>query len=117
LSPELDYYTPIIIANEKQLRDNPGLVRRFLVATKDGYAYAAANPEKAAAHLRKSAPEISEALAVKSIQYLAPNFTSNERWGEMKKSVWQTFGDFMFNQGLLPRKLQPETAFTNDFLP
>lgn len=117
LSPELDYYTPIIIANEKQLRDNPDLVRRFLKATKDGYAYAAANPERAATHLRKSAPEISEALAIKSIQYLAPNFTSNERWGEMKKSVWQKFGDFMFKQGLLPRKLQAETAFTNDFLP
>lgn len=117
LSTKLDYYTPIIITNEKQLRDNPGIVRRFLKATKDGYAYAAANPEKAAACLLKYAPEISENMAVKSIKYLSPYFTSNERWGEMKKSVWQTFGDFMYEQGLLPRKLNSETAFTNDFLP
>ncbi|TFG60776.1 MAG: ABC transporter substrate-binding protein [Spirochaetales bacterium] len=117
LSENLDYYTPIIITSSRLLEENPSLVRRFLKATAEGYLFAAANPEKAASMLLKHAPEIPEALAVKSISYLAPYFTDEGRWGVMKESVWKTFGAFMYRQGLLPGELAAEKAFTNAYLP
>ena len=37
----LDFYTPIIIASEATIKENPGLVEKFLRATDKGYSFAA----------------------------------------------------------------------------
>ena len=71
LDERLDYYTPVIISNEKLLNENPELAKKFLNATSKGYNYAVENPEEAAKILVKHAPEIDENLAIESQKYLA----------------------------------------------
>ncbi|MBP3720973.1 MAG: ABC transporter substrate-binding protein, partial [Clostridia bacterium] len=48
ISKELDYYTPVILANNQFLQDSPETARAFLAATARGYAYAAEHPREAA---------------------------------------------------------------------
>lgn len=115
---DLDFYTPVIIANEELLKKNPNMVKKFMKATSKGYEYAVANPEDAVADLLKHAPEIDEKLAIASQKYLANEYISDaKRWGEMKLDIWETYGNWMYEKGLLEDKLDAKEAFTNEFLP
>lgn len=114
----LDFYTPVIIASQKQLDENPELVKKFIKATSQGYEYAIADPEKAADLLLKAVPELDRGLVVSSQKYLAAEYQSDApRWGEMKTSVWKSYADFMFSNKLIEKNIDPELAFSNEFLP
>lgn len=116
--PELDFYTPVIITNEKIINSNPELIRKFLKATKKGYEYCIENPDKAAQILVKAVPELDKELVAASQRYLAKEYISDaKRWGEMKEEIWDTFAKWMYDNKLLERELDAKQAFTNEFLP
>ncbi|HEX3031055.1 MAG TPA: ABC transporter substrate-binding protein [Bacillota bacterium] len=116
--PALDYYTPVIITNEKLIKEQPELVRSFMQAVSKGYQFAMEQPEQAAGMLVKNAPETNSQLAVESQKWLADQYQAEApRWGEQKLGIWQGYADFLQKRGLLEGKLEAEKAFTNDFLP
>ena len=118
LDKRLDYYTPVIISNEKLLNENPELAKKFLNATSKGYNYAVENPEEAAKILVKHAPEIDENLAIESQKYLAKEYISDAKyWGEMKDSVWNNYTQFLKEYNLIEKDLKASDAYTNEFLP
>jgi ABC-type nitrate/sulfonate/bicarbonate transport system substrate-binding protein len=118
LDPALNYYTPVLIASETLMKDNPEKIRKFLKATRDGYAFAIENPEESAQILRQFAPEITEELAVESQIYLATQYLAGEeKWGAMKDEVWLRYSDFLKGNGLIAQSLTAEDAYTNEFLP
>jgi ABC-type nitrate/sulfonate/bicarbonate transport system substrate-binding protein len=118
LDPLLDFYTPVIIASEKAVNENPELVKKFLQATTQGYEFAIGNPEKAAEILTDKVPELDKNMVVASQKYLAKQYMGDaKRWGEMNESVWSTFGNWMYENNLITRKLEASKAFTNEFLP
>ena len=43
LDPNLNYYTPILVANTKMIDENPEKIEKFLRATAKGYQYAIEN--------------------------------------------------------------------------
>ncbi len=114
----LDFYTPIIIANESLLEDKPELAKKFLRATTKGYEYAMENPEDAVKSLLKSAPEIDKELAVASQKYLAEEYKADApRWGQMKEEIWENYSKWMYEMGLIEKQLDAKEAFTNEYLP
>nr|WP_317332857.1 ABC transporter substrate-binding protein [uncultured Romboutsia sp.] len=118
LDERLDYYTPVIISNEKLLNEKPELAKKFLNATSKGYNYAIENPEEAAKILVKHAPEIDESLAIESQKYLANEYISDAKyWGEMKDSVWNNYTQFLKEYNLIEKDLKASDAYTNEFLP
>jgi ABC-type nitrate/sulfonate/bicarbonate transport system substrate-binding protein len=118
LDPNLDYYTPVIIANDKLLQEDPELAKAFLRATTKGYEYSITNPEESAKILVKNAPETDEALAAASQKYLADKYKDDApRWGEMKTSVWDNYTKFLLDNKLIPKNLDSSEAFTNEYLP
>ena len=118
IDSRLDYYTPVLITSERTIKNRPELVKKFLLATAKGYRYAIDRPEAAARILVKQAPEIDRQLAVASQKYLAKEYLADsKRWGEMKLSTWLGYSRWMFENGLLPKKLDSQEAFTNEFLP
>ncbi len=118
LDPALDYYTPVLITNEDNIKNNPELVEKFMAATSKGYAYAIDNPEKAADILIKNAPELNEELVKKSQQYLSPLYQDDaEQWGVQKEEVWKRFADWMYERRLTEKNIDTNAAFTNEFLP
>ncbi|MFZ5967958.1 MAG: ABC transporter substrate-binding protein [Bacillota bacterium] len=114
----LDFYTPVIIAHEDTLAQNPELVKKFLRATTKGYQYAIQNPEDAAKDLLKYVPELDEKMVIESQKYLAKEYQADaSRWGEMKEETWKNYSNWMFEKKLLEKELDAKEAFTNEFLP
>ncbi|WP_298821188.1 ABC transporter substrate-binding protein [Chloroflexus sp.] len=113
-----DYYTPVIITSEQTIAEKPDLVRRFLAATSAGYRFAIEQPDAAADVLLKAAPELDAELVRRSQQYLASQYQAEApRWGEQKLEVWRAYAQWMADRNLIARMIEPEKAFTNDFLP
>ncbi|MFZ5354111.1 MAG: ABC transporter substrate-binding protein [Bacillota bacterium] len=118
VDPNLDFYTPVIIASEELLKANPELAKRFLRAVSKGYEYAISNPEEAVKALLKHAPEIDASMALESQKYLAGQYKADAaRWGEMKEEIWENYSGWLLEKGLLTKKLAAKEAFTNEFLP
>ncbi|KNZ43340.1 ABC transporter substrate-binding protein [Acetobacterium bakii] len=118
VDPNLDFYTPVIIASEDYLEKNPETARRFLRAVAKGYEYAIANPEEAADMLLADNPEIDRDLAVASQEYLAGEYQGDaSQWGVMNQTIWTNYSKWMYDQGLLEKELSVDEAFTNEFLP
>ncbi len=118
MDPSLDFYTPLIITNEKIVNENPSLVENFLRATSNGYEFAINNPEEAAEILSEFVPELDKELVKASQKYLANQYKSDsERWGEMQEKIWDTFSNWMLENNLFTGKFDSGKAFTNEFLP
>jgi ABC-type nitrate/sulfonate/bicarbonate transport system substrate-binding protein len=118
LDSRLDFYTPVIIASEDTISNNPGLVKRFLSATQKGYDYAIKNPAEAAEILVKEVPGLDRNLIVASQEYLSGQYLADSaRWGYMKPEIWNTFSGWMFESNLITKKLDVQKSFTNEFLP
>lgn len=116
--PVLDFYTPLIIASEDTIENEPDLVRSFLAATEKGYSFAIDNPQKAADIFLSDNSELDRDMVTVSQEYLSKNYVSySEGWGIMKKDIWEGFGTWMYDNGLLSGMLETENAYTNEFLP
>lgn len=117
-SDKLDYYTPVLTTNESHIKDDPDTVKAFLKAATEGYEYSIEHPDEAGKILLKEAPDLDEELVMKSQEWLAPKYKDDaERWGEQKAEVWKNYADWMFDNGLLEKKLDSQKAYTNEFLP
>ena len=116
-NPVLDYYTPVIIANNAYLEENPEAVKKFLSATAKGYEYAVSHPEEAAEILVNAVPELDLETVVASQKYLAAEYISDApQWGWIDAKRWARFNDWMFEKGMLSTNLGVD-GFTNEFLP
>lgn len=118
VDPALDFYTPVLITNEKMAQSQPELVRHFMKAVSDGYLYAIKNPNEAADLLIKNAPEANAELIRSSQTWLSPQYQADApRWGEQKVIVWERYAKWLVDRHLLPKMIDSSKAFTNDFLP
>lgn len=117
-SEKLDYYTPILTANEKKIKEDPETVKAFVKAVSQGYQYAIDQPEKAADILIEAVPDLDPELVKASQKWLSPKYQDDaEQWGVQKKSFWRNYADWMYENDLLDQELNAEDAFTNEFLP
>jgi ABC-type nitrate/sulfonate/bicarbonate transport system substrate-binding protein len=113
----LDYYTPVIITNEKMISQNSDIVKKFMQATKKGYQYSWENPEQAAEILLKSAPELNRELVMESQKFLAKEYKADAAyWGEQKAEVWENYMNWLYDNKLIDKKTDILKAFTNDFV-
>lgn len=117
-SDKLDYYTPLLVTNEKMIKDSPDLVKAFMSATSKGYEYAISKPDEAADILIKAAPDLDPKLVKASQKWLSPKYKDDApRWGEQKQVIFENYANWMYDNKLLDKKLDASKAFTNDFLP
>lgn len=117
IDPTFDYYTPVIIANDAFADIDPEAVRAFLAATAQGYAFAAEQPDEAAAILLAAAPEIDPDLALASQRFLANRYQADaDRWGVIDPVRWNAFYSWMNDQGLTAQPIALDAGFTNDYL-
>lgn len=112
-----DYYTPVIIASEKTLTDRPDLTHRFLAALSAAHEYVAAHPGEAAGVLSDAVPELDRDELAESVPWLAERMMMGNPWGYQELSVWQEYGDWMREVGVLEGTFDATEAFTTGFLP
>ena len=118
INPVFDYYTPVVIANNDFLANEPETAKKFLTALKDGYEYAIENPEDAAQILCEAAPELDKELAVASQKYLSEQYKAEvEQWGYMDPARWNSFYQWLNDNGLVENEIPENAGFSNDYLP
>ena len=71
IDKNLDFYSPVLIANNDYLENNKEDAKAFMAALKKGYEYAIENPEDAAKILCKAVPELDEEIVKESQLWLA----------------------------------------------
>ena len=120
MDPVFDFYTPVIIANNNYLAEKPETARDFLAALAEGYQYAMENPVLAADILMEAAPELKSnpELVYQSQGYLTQAYQADaRRWGEFDGERWSRFYTWLNENELLEGKVDPNSGFTNDYLP
>lgn len=116
--PALDFYTPILITNEKRVSGDAELVKSFTAAVSEGYTYAAKNAAESAGILLKAAPDLNADLVKKSQEWISPKYQDDAaRWGEQKAEIWTGFSDWLYEKKVISTKVDGAKAYTNDFLP
>ena len=121
LDEVLDFYTPVIIANNDFLESNPDVATAFLSATAKGYEYAIENPEAAASILIKSDETGSllgsEDLVTESQKWISEQYIADaDRWGVIDPARWDAFYSWLGAEGLTESIIPKGTGFTNDYL-
>lgn len=121
IDPVLDYYTPIIVANNDFLEENPDTAKAFMEATKKGYEYAIENPEEAADMLIEGDETGSlrgcEDLVYASQKWLSEQYIADgDRWGYIAPERWDGFYTWLFENDLTSKDLTG-IGYSNDYLP
>jgi putative hydroxymethylpyrimidine transport system substrate-binding protein len=105
----------VIAANERDVRDHPDRIRKFLKALSEGTARLDRHPGDA---LLKANPSLDPKLQRASVTATLPYFkpVKGRPYGYMDPGGWRRFTAFMHANGLLKRS-SPGGAFTNALLP
>jgi ABC-type nitrate/sulfonate/bicarbonate transport system substrate-binding protein len=123
-----DYYSPVIITNQRLISQHGDVIKRFLQATAEGYTYAIAHPQDAANLLLQAAPAGTfddQQLVYESQDYLSSRYSADTScWGTQTLEKWTDYPRFMYSHSaLFDANNQPLTrppsyasAFTNQFL-
>lgn len=113
-----NWYTPLVIASEAMIADDPDLVRTFLDVTARGYQLAIDDPQRAADLFLDAVPETDESLIRAAADYYATRFTTgSEPWGAQTRATWSGFEGFLVDAGLLEQPVDVDETFTNELLP
>lgn len=119
LSNNLDFYSPIIIANTNYLNNNKEEAIKILQAIKKGYIYAINNPEEAAEILIKANPELenNRKFIVESQKYLSSVYATNpDKWGEFDPNRWNNYYKWLNNQKILESEIPLNIGFSNEYI-
>ena len=121
INETFDYYTPVLISNNKFLSSNPDTAKAFLKATQKGYEFAIDNPEEAAEILIMSdetgSLTGSETLVTESQKWISEQYIADaDRWGYIDSQRWDRFYAWLWDNQLVEKELSAGTGFTNDYL-
>lgn len=121
IDPVFDFYTPVIIANNGFLEDDPDTARAFLSAAAKGYEYAIENPEEAAQILiggdAAGSLSGSEELVTESQKWMAGQYKAEvEQWGYIDPARWNAFFNWLNDNGLVEVSIPENTGFSNNYL-
>ena len=123
-------YSSTIISSNAWLAANPDVAKRFLLATQQGYRYAAEHPAEAAQLLLAANPQTlkNPEIVKQSADLLAKDgyyVDAAGAIGNIDGTLVATFYDFLYDNQLLtdadgkPLTTRPDwaQAYTNDYLP
>ena len=116
-----DYYTPVIVANNTFLKENPETAKAFLSATKKGYEYAVENPADAAKMLVEgdTTGSLNGSLdfVTASQEWISEKYIDDAaQWGIFDADRWNAYYSWVYDEGLIENKIPEDFGFTNDFI-
>ena len=114
---ELDYYSPVIIANNDFLKKNPEIAKKVLKAIKKGYEYAIKNPEESAKILVKNSPELDINLVTASQKWISKEYQSDAKeWGIIDGNRWNRFYEWLYKNKAVEREIPKDFGYSNEYL-
>lgn len=113
-----DYYTPVIIAGNAFLKENPETAKAFMKAVSKGYEFAIEHPEEAGEILCKANPELDKELVKASQKYLAGEYQADaKQWGYIDGTRWNNFYNWLNENDLVETDIPENMGFSNAYLP
>jgi NitT/TauT family transport system substrate-binding protein len=116
-------YGSLIQTSDNLVREKPGLVRRFVDASIEGwYSYLYGDPAPANAQIKRDNPEMTDALLaygiakIKEYGIVDSGDAKTDGIGAMTEARWREFFDTMANAGIYPKDLDFHKAFTLQFV-
>ncbi|MHB1355776.1 MAG: ABC transporter substrate-binding protein [Anaerolineae bacterium] len=119
----LDRYTNLvsngIITNDDTIQRDPALVAAVVRAFIRGLRDTLADPDAAFAIARKSIPEMDDNTAriQRAVLQECVVFWQGDQLGFNDPTAWQESVDLLSSLGLLNSEVEPETLYTNTFVP
>ncbi|MCR9173225.1 MAG: ABC transporter substrate-binding protein [bacterium] len=112
------YYSPMIVGDERKIRANPEVYRKFLKATAKAVNYCFEHPDEAVKILSTFVPESDEHIDLnRALEFSLPYFGSDESWGKMDPYRVAVFLEWLNETGLEKTNLEVAQIMTNEFLP
>ena len=110
-------YGDTLITSDRMTAENPDLVTRFLRETLRGWREAIEDPEAAVAVTLKYAREKDSELQTQMMEASVPLIhTGEDQIGWMKAEIWASTHQIVLEQGLLAGPVDPDKAYTMEFL-
>ena len=124
-----DYYTPVIISSDNNVKNKVAVLKAFMTATAKGYNYAITNPKEAAdaliaGNLKGTFTDLD--LVYESQTFLSAKYKDDApKWGVQTLKAWTDYPKFLYDNRVLqdadgkPLTKEPDYTqlFTNDLLP
>lgn len=118
IDPILDYYTPVIIANNDYIKNHPDITKRFLKAVEKGYKYCIDNPYESAQILLETVSELDRDITFKSQEWISKQYKSeSDKWGYIDSKRWNDFYNWIYDNSLIENRIEDDFGFTNEYLP
>ena len=114
-----DFYELVVVASEDTIANRSDVVQRFVNALSRGFESAIENPQKSIDALLEAADEgtVNEELERQGVDLLAPLWTEGApSFGWQEAERWTTLSAWMKGRGLVNADLDPNSAFTNEFV-
>ena len=122
-----DHYDPTVITSPQEIKQQPDLLRRFMLATTQGYDYARTHAHDAAQLLINGAGASNfpdQGLVFASQDFLSAHYADpGRKWGLQDAVDWEDYPNFMLVQHtVLDENNQPvksmdfHTLYTNQFI-
>jgi ABC-type nitrate/sulfonate/bicarbonate transport system substrate-binding protein len=127
-----DFYSPVLITSEQEIKEHPDIVRAFVAATAQGYTYAVQHPQASANLLMQGAQAQggtlfdSPQVATDSQIFQSAHYIADAKcWGVQSLQTWTDFPRLLYHYGALvdangkPLTTEPDYSamFTNAYLP
>ena len=111
-----DYYTPVIIANNDLIKNDPDTVQAFMGATRKGSEYCVEHRDDAAKILVDEVPELDLELVRASQEYLADQHTADaDAWGRIDPDRWDAFYALISENGISEEQIPVGAGLTMQF--
>ena len=110
-----------IIASSSMIATHPDIVRNFVAASMEGWAYALAHPDQALQQLLQLAPDAAATSPDVGWPAIPPllhtDRTQNNPLGWMSPADVKDTLDILESSGILTQRLADDQYFTDDFVP
>jgi putative hydroxymethylpyrimidine transport system substrate-binding protein len=110
----------VIIANSQKLKSDTGyqqLVREFLAGLSKGNALVVSQPAVGIASMQDVIKGYPANQVKQMVDVTAPLLSNPLGFGQMSESAWQSFADWMKNNGLITKSVTANNVMTDSYLP
>jgi len=111
----IKFYADTLFATEETIRNRPDVVRAFVRASVAGWKAAIANTEEAVKETLEVNKSLDKEHQLRFFQLSIP-LINQGKIGRSEGNVWADMQEILLDQKLLPRQINMDQAFTNEFL-
>ena len=110
-------YSPVVVGSEKLLYENKELVKKFLLATREGFLFSLSNKIKSVEILSQYIPDYEkEVNLTDALEETAEAFIDNNVWGKINDSNVDIFINWLLKNNIIDLNFDYKKLFTNNFL-